>query len=152
MTRLLLLGCALALAAPQQPTATYWPAARLRELSGRLAARLTAQKVATENLGRFGNHQVMMTHREADGEAEIHENQVDIFIVQNGQATVVTGGELEGSRVVGPGEIRGTSIRGGRKRTAGPGDVVHIPAGTPHQVLVPPGGRFTYLIIKVNAP
>jgi quercetin dioxygenase-like cupin family protein len=36
-----------------------------------------------------------------------------------------------------PNEIRGPSITGGTKHEMHVGDVFHIPAGVPHQMLVP---------------
>jgi quercetin dioxygenase-like cupin family protein len=49
------------------------------------------------------------------------------------------------------GEIRGSSIAGGERHNLGVGDIVHIPAGTPHQLLVENGKPFTYFVIKVSA-
>jgi quercetin dioxygenase-like cupin family protein len=34
--------------------------------------------------------------------------------------------------------------------TLNPGDVVHIPATVPHQMLVPDGSTFIYFVIKVK--
>jgi hypothetical protein len=64
----------------------------------------------------------------------------------------VVGGEVEDGKTTAPGEIRGPSIKGGARHALSPGDIVHIPARTPHQVLVPSGGRFTYFVIKVDTP
>ncbi|MCL4402821.1 MAG: cupin domain-containing protein, partial [Acidobacteria bacterium] len=100
----------------------------------------------------FGNHSVMAAHREANGEAELHQKQADIFIVETGEAELVVGGEMVGGKTTAPNEIRGVSIKGGEKSKLGPGDVVHIPARVPHQVLVAPGRQFTYLIVKVDTP
>ncbi len=93
-----------------------------------------------------------MTHREADGEAEIHDSQADIFLAQSGQATVVTGGQLEGPRVVAPEGMCGTAIRAGLKRTAHPGDLLDVAAKTLHEVHLPPGRRLTYRVLQVNVP
>jgi uncharacterized RmlC-like cupin family protein len=32
------------------------------------------------------------------------------------------------------------------------GDVVHIPAGVPHQFFVQPGKQVTYFVVKVDNP
>jgi quercetin dioxygenase-like cupin family protein len=39
---------------------------------------------------------------------------------------------------------------GGTSHKLAAGDVVHIPANTPHQLLVEPGTQFTYFVVKVN--
>ena len=106
--------------------------------------------IATEQLGNFGKHSLMAAHRQGSGESEVHETVADIFIVQTGEATLVVGGKVVGGKTTAPGEIRGTAIQGGEKRKLGPGDIAHIPANTPHQVLLDSGKQFTYLIVKVE--
>lgn len=149
--RLPLLLMALGMLAAQPPGYKRWPAAELKGLGAKMASEMNAQKLAMRQLGKFGNYNLQAAHREADGEAELHETQHDVFIVESGEGIVVLGGEVEGGRSTGPGEIRGSSIRGGQRMPLGAGDVVSIPARTPHQVLVKPGGKITYLIVKINA-
>jgi quercetin dioxygenase-like cupin family protein len=45
--------------------------------------------------------------------------------------------------------MQGTSIKGGTSREIGPGDVIEIPPGVPHQFLLAPGTQITYLVVKV---
>src|SRR4029077_8493900 len=123
------------LAAP--PDVSIWTAADLKAHNGRLAQKLNEQKGAFEQLASFGNHLTMLAHREGDGSAEIHETQVDFFFVQSGTATLVFGGDVRGARTTAAGELRGAAVKGGQRRTLNPGDVVHIPAKVPHQLLVP---------------
>ena len=149
--RALILLAGMATVAAEPPGYVRWPAAELKGLGAKMAPKMNAQKLAAEQLGKFSNYSVMAAYREADGEAELHETQHDVFIVESGEGVVVLGGEVVGSKSTGPGEIRGASIRGGRRLPLGAGDVVSIPARTAHQVLVKPGGRITYLIVKVNA-
>lgn len=140
------------LVAAEPPGYIHWSAAELKGFSAKLSAAMGAQKAATELLGNFGNHYFMAAYREADGEAEIHETQTDIFIVQAGEATLVVGGQVEGGKTTAPGEIRGASIKNGQATRLGPGDIVHIPAKTPHQTLVKPGQKVTYLVVKIASP
>lgn len=130
----------------------HWSAATIKEHGKKLATQVNELKVATQGLNNFGNHLAMLAHRQGDGEAEVHEKQVDFFVVQEGQATLVVGGTLENSRTIGPGEFRAKGIREGTKQKLAPGDIVHIPANTPHQLLVPAGSKFTYFVIKVDSP
>jgi mannose-6-phosphate isomerase-like protein (cupin superfamily) len=129
-----------------------WPRAELAGYGRKLAPKMNAGKVAVEQLASFGNHLTMIAHREGDGEAELHEKQVDVFVVQAGEATLVVGGEVEGGRTTAPGEVRGPSIKGGVRRAIAAGDIVHIPARTPHRLLVAPGNAFTYFVVKVDVP
>jgi mannose-6-phosphate isomerase-like protein (cupin superfamily) len=151
-TLVIWLAVAGVMAAAEPPGYVRWPGAELKALSKKLGPKMSPQKLAMEQLGRFGNHSLMAVHREGDGEAEIHETQVDIFIVENGEANLVIGGQVVGGKITAPNEIRGPSIKGGQRVRLGPGDVVHIPAKTAHQVLVEAGKQFTYLIVKVDTP
>jgi mannose-6-phosphate isomerase-like protein (cupin superfamily) len=143
---------ALPLAAAEPTGFAFWSSTLLKGYTAKLAPRVDEKKVAVEHLGKFGHHAALIGHRQGDGEAELHETQADIFVVQEGKATLVVGGRVVDGRNTAPGEIRGPSIEGGEKHPLAPGDVVNIPARTPHQVLVPEGGQFTYLVIKVDAP
>jgi mannose-6-phosphate isomerase-like protein (cupin superfamily) len=147
-----LVAAALPLVAAEPAGIVVWRGAELKGYSKTLAPKVNEKKLALENLGSFGNHSALVAHRQADGESELHEGQADIFVVQDGAATVVLGGEIVGGKTTAPGEIRGTSISGGKKYPLVAGDVVHIPARTPHQVLVAAGQQFTYLVFKVDTP
>ena len=147
----LLLAAALLMAAAQPEGYAYYNSAQLKSYEQKLAPKVNALKFATEVIGKFNTHAFQATFRKGSGEAELHETQHDIFIVQSGGATLVVGGKVMKGRSTGPGEIRGTSIEGGTKQKLGPGDVVNIPNNTAHQVLLDPGQTFTYVIVKVNA-
>ncbi|MBX7081854.1 MAG: heme-binding protein [Nannocystaceae bacterium] len=72
------------------------------------------------------------SRRDAPGKAEVHSRDVDIFYVLDGEATVVTGGTMLEPERVGPDELRGRGIRGGKSVKLSKGDVMVIPNGTPH--------------------
>jgi len=97
----------------------------------------------------FGDHLLEISHREVDGKAELHKVKVDVMVIQSGTATLVTGGEVIDPKDTGPNEIQGSGIKGGVKHEVGPGDVIEIPAGVPHQFFVAPGTQITYLVVKV---
>lgn len=105
---------------------------------------------AAQELTRYGNHYTMLAYREATGSSEVHEHEADFFVVENGEATLVTGGKVVDPKTVKAGEIRGASISGGERHTLSTGDIVHIPAGVPHQLLLEKGKPFTYFVVKVT--
>ena len=127
-----------------------WKGAELKGYEKSLSPKINAVKFATEPLGKFGNHALQVAHREGSGEGELHETQADLFIVQSGEATLVVGGTIPGGKTTAPNEIRGPSVQGGEKKKLGPGDVVHIPSKTAHQLLVDNGKQFTYAILKID--
>jgi len=108
------------------------------------------QGFAAETLARWGNHYTMLAVREQTGSAEVHEHEADFFVVESGDATLVSGGKVVNPRTEKAGEIRGSSIEGGTKHSISVGDVIHIPAGVPHQLLIPQGGKFSYFVVKVT--
>ena len=137
--------------AADPPGFMHWSSATLGAFEKNLAPKINAQKVATERMADFGNHSLMVVHRQGDGEAELHENQADVFVVQSGEARLVYGGTVLDGKNTAPGEIRGRAIAGGAEKRLGPGDMAHVPARVPHQVLVPAGKLFTYFVIKVDS-
>ena len=108
--------------------------------------------IASETLGQWGNHLLLKTHREAiSGQAEWHQTQADLIVVQSGQAKILIGGTIVNGKRTATNEIRGTAIEGGEWRTLKSGDVVHVPAKTPHQVLLDAGQTLDYLVLKVDS-
>ena len=101
---------------------------------------------------KFDDHSLGISQRDKSGEAEVHEHQTDVMVIQKGEATLVLGGTLIEPKTVSPGEIRGTSIKDGVQKKLGPGDVLNIPAGMPHQFLLEPGKQITYFVAKVGRP
>lgn len=104
---------------------------------------------ASEMLKEFPQHCAMLSFRSRSGEAEIHENFADLFVVIEGKAILVTGGVVTGARKIASGETRGSSIDGGVEQAMRPGDVAHVPAGTPHQILLAGDNTITCLVMKV---
>ena len=77
-------------------------------------------------------HQIYGIGWERPGPVEVHARDTDVIFVFEGGATVVTGGEVLEPRSPREHETLGSGIRGGTRQTLGPGDVMIIPAGTPH--------------------
>jgi mannose-6-phosphate isomerase-like protein (cupin superfamily) len=92
----------------------------------------------------------MLSFRSRDGDAEVHQNFADLFFVLAGTATLVTGGTVIRARTVEPGEMRGDSIESGTRQELKAGDVAHVPAGLPHQMLVAGEKTVTYFVVKVQ--
>jgi len=116
-----------------------------------LVPKMNEFKQAAENLGDFGNHTAWLAHREADGEMEIHQKWTDLMFVVSGEATLLIGGNVVNARTTSPGEIRGTTSRGGEKKVIRQGDVVQVAAGVPHQFLIPAGRQITFFTMKIAA-
>lgn len=105
---------------------------------------------AGETLKEYPNHCTMLSVRTRSGQAEVHEHFADIFHVLDGRATLVTGGTVTGAKTVSPGETRGDAIEGGVSQELRPGDIAHVPAGLPHQMMVASEKGVACLVVKVQ--
>ena len=101
------------------------------------AAKLDENKAGLDRVATWGNHGLLIVRREGDGAGEVHQTQVDVITVVSGEGTLVVGGNMVDGKTTAPNEIRAKTISGGTKHPMAPGDVFHIPAGVPHQMLVP---------------
>lgn len=136
--------------APNPPNPVdHWTPAVLLERAAylRKLARL-GDGSASESLREYPQHTAMLSFRSRSGEAEIHEKFADLFIILAGAATLITGGAVSGARSIAPGETRGDSIEGGATQQLRSGEVIHIPAGTPHQMLLSGDQTISYFILK----
>jgi quercetin dioxygenase-like cupin family protein len=86
--------------------------------------------------------------RDKAGQVEVHDVQTDTIHVIDGEATFVTGGTMVGGKVTEPGQHLGTDIKGGQTHKLTKGDVIVVPAGTPHWFKEVPKS-VSYYVVKV---
>jgi len=100
---------------------------------GSVLSRLLDEQISSQRLleGR-DVFSVTMLNRTAPT-ATIHGTLSDLYVIQDGSATLVTGGSLVDPRPASrPGDQQGRSIRGGAAQIVREGDVVFIPPGVVH--------------------
>src|SRR5258708_5208186 len=146
--KLIAVVCAFPLIAADPPGFAIWTPAELKDTGKKIAAK--GGKFGSQQLEKFGNHYTMLAHRTASGEAELHEKEADLFVVESGTATLIVGGKMVDGKSTAANEVRGPSIEGGVKKTISTGDIVHIPAKTPHQLMLDGSKEFTYFVMKVQ--
>lgn len=136
---------------PQDPVGfVLWDAATVEAAADRLEASRGDKALVWETIGNYDGHSVYLVLRGETGRAEIHETESDVQISVRGQATSVVGGTLVDPESLPRKQIRGTSIRGGTRRILTPGDIMHIPPGVPHQLLIEPPATYMYILIKID--
>ena len=130
----------------------WWPSASLNQMNHDLAAQAPSDPhhFAVQQLGDFTNEAVLLVRREADGQAEWHETQVDVIFVMSGSATLLLGGTLVNGETVAPHEKRNGTIEGGFRQKVAAGDWIRIPPRTPHQFLLEGSKELVYTVIKVK--
>ena len=146
-----LLGLAWQVGVAQSPAVDSTSFSKLAEQARELTPKATAAGGnASIKLEEYPNHFTMIALRMKSGGGEVHENNADFFIVVQGKATLISGGKLEDPQPAGKGEMRGKSVIGGTRQELKTGDVAHIPAGVPHQLILADGDTFSYYVIKVK--
>lgn len=115
-----------------------------------LIQQAKAQGSSGAKLADYGSHAIQLSVRTKSGGAELHAHFDDVFYVTQGRATLVTGGTILNPKSHAGGEVAGTGIENGQSRVLSKGDIVNIPAGTPHQVKVAPGDVYAAVVIKVR--
>lgn len=105
---------------------------------------------ASEILHEYPQHNVQLSVRLRSGIAELHENFADLFFILDGKATLLSGGTVVKPTIIAPGETRGDALTGANQQDLRPGDIAHIPAGTPHQIVLSGDATFAALVIKIQ--
>jgi glc operon protein GlcG len=95
------------------------------------------------------NYMVHTSRRTEPGQAEVHLRDTDIIYILEGSATIVTGGKAVDAKPTATDELRGSSIEGGESRQLARGDVITVPAGTPHW-FKDVKGPLNYYTVKVR--
>jgi mannose-6-phosphate isomerase-like protein (cupin superfamily) len=148
---LALAASALPLAGAQTLTVDHLTQNQIIEKAQELNAKAQGPEgAASSKLNEYPNSFTMIALRGRNGGAEVHEEYADFFFVVRGSAKLLTGGTVQDGKTVSPGEIRGKSVLNGVETSLNQGDIVHIPATVPHQLLLPGGATFLYFVIKVK--
>jgi mannose-6-phosphate isomerase-like protein (cupin superfamily) len=113
------------------------------------------------NVGAALVHRAKTAGRAPDP-ALAHNQITEVYYIISGNATLVTGGTLEDAKDVGPtptapqaGRLigpstAGTKILNGKSRQVGPGDMIIIPANTPHTFTEITTDRIVYMVVRVD--
>jgi mannose-6-phosphate isomerase-like protein (cupin superfamily) len=88
--------------------------------------------------------------RDKVGDTELHLEGIDNLVVLDGEATLVTGGDMKDARMITEGEFHGSALSGDTKSIEiKKDDIVQIPAGTAQWIKPHPGGHIRYVVFRV---
>jgi mannose-6-phosphate isomerase-like protein (cupin superfamily) len=93
---------------------------------------------------------IVLAQRRGAGEVEVHAKTNHVFIIVEGEATLVTGGTLVGAHQTAPDQTRAPSVQGGEAHHLTKGDVITIPAKTPHWFKEVPTQTIAYYAINTE--
>jgi mannose-6-phosphate isomerase-like protein (cupin superfamily) len=102
------------------------------------------------SIAKGPDHVVSGARRTGPGQVEIHEKETDVFYIVDGEATFVTGGKMIGGKQTKEAQWLGTNIEGGETHHLTKGDIIVIPAGTPHWFKEVPKSINYYLVKSIR--
>ncbi len=115
------------------------------------SAKVSAALEKGGPLAKGDGFTVSGARRTGPGQVEVHDKETDIFYITDGEATFITGGKMIGGRQSRPDQWLGENIEGGEAHHLSKGDVITIPAGTPHWFREVPKS-INYYMVKVLKP
>lgn len=94
---------------------------------------------------------VVLANRREAGKVEYHDHTNHIFIMVEGEATLVTGGTMVDPKRTKPDQMVAESLEGGETHHLTKGDVITIPAKTPHWWKEVPTKTVAYYAVNIES-
>jgi len=92
---------------------------------------------------------IVLAQRREAGPAEWHDNTSHVFVFEDGEATLIVGGTLVDAKRTAADQMRAPSIQGGTTYHVHKGDVITIPAKTPHWFKEVPTKTIAYYAVNI---
>jgi mannose-6-phosphate isomerase-like protein (cupin superfamily) len=94
---------------------------------------------------------VVLAQRREAGPVEYHDHTNHVFIMVEGEATMVVGGTMVDPRRTASDQMRAPSLEGGTTYHVTKGDVITIPAKTPHWFKEVPTKTIAYYAVNIES-
>ena len=94
---------------------------------------------------------IVLANRREAGPVEYHDRTNHVFIIVEGEATFITGGTMVDAKRTAPDQMRAASIEGGVTHHLVKGDVITIPAKTPHWFKDVPTKTVAYYAVNIES-
>ena len=123
-------------------------------------AKMTEDRPNQEHtiVERVGAYRLSIEHRKLPQRPAVHEQEGEIWTIIDGTATITTGGTIEGAAAPtagtatqAPGNVFGKVIKGGTLNRVGPGDLLLIPEGVPHQI-TEASTTLKFIVFEITRP
>lgn len=106
--------------------------------------------MVAEPIVQLAPYKAQLEYRPAAAPAALHEKDAEFFVVLQGSGDIVTGGKLVDEKRVNANNLSGSSISNGDSHKVVVGDVLMVPANTPHQVI--PAGKKPIVVMTMHVP
>jgi mannose-6-phosphate isomerase-like protein (cupin superfamily) len=94
---------------------------------------------------------IVLAQRREAGVAEYHDHTNHVFVMVEGEATLVVGGTMVDPKRTAPDQMRAPSLEGGTTYHLSKGDVITIPAKTPHWFKDVPTKTVAYYAVNIES-
>ena len=94
---------------------------------------------------------VVLAQRREAGPVEYHDHTNHVFVMVEGEATLVVGGTMVDAKRTAPDQMRAPSVNGGTIYHLSKGDVITIPAKTPHWFKDVPTKTVAYYAVNIES-
>lgn len=94
---------------------------------------------------------IVLAQRRGAGEVEYHDRTNHVFVMVEGEATLVVGGTMVDAKRTAPDQMRAPSVQGGTTYHMAKGDVITIPAKTPHWFKEVPTKTVAYYAVNIES-
>jgi mannose-6-phosphate isomerase-like protein (cupin superfamily) len=108
--------------------------------------------LVTEPILLLAPYRAQLEYRPGTSPAAVHEKDAELFVVLQGTGNIVTGGKLVDEKRVNANNLSGPSIADGHSQAVVKGDMLIVPANTPHQVIPTGGAPIVVMTIHVPFP
>lgn len=106
--------------------------------------------IVVERILSMAPYRVLLEYRPGTSSAALHENSAELMVVLQGAGNIVTGGKLVDEKRGNANNLSGSSITGGNSQAVVVGDMLMVPANTPHQVI--PTGDASIVLMTLLVP
>jgi mannose-6-phosphate isomerase-like protein (cupin superfamily) len=114
------------------------------------ADRKEGVPVTAEPILLLAPYKAQLEYRPVNAPAAVHEKDAELMVVLEGTGNILTGGKLVDEKRVNANNLSGPSIADGTSHDVVKGDMILIPADTPHQVI--PSGGAPIVLMTMHVP
>jgi mannose-6-phosphate isomerase-like protein (cupin superfamily) len=97
-------------------------------------------------------YRAQLEYRPGTSPAAVHEKDAELMVVLEGTGNIVTGGKLVDEKRNNANNLGGSSIADGNSQAVVKGDMLIVPANTPHQVIPTGGAPIVLMTLHVPHP
>jgi mannose-6-phosphate isomerase-like protein (cupin superfamily) len=106
--------------------------------------------ITAEPILLLAPYKAQLEYRPGTGPAALHEKDAELMVVLQGTGDIVTEGKLVDEKRVNANNLSGASIADGKSHPVVKGDMILIPANSPHQVI--PSGGAPIVLMTMHVP